>query len=224
MGDVSQFRFVQAHAGRLAGPFLEIGSRDYGNTQPLRALFPGADYLGVDMLDGPGVDRVADLTGSFEAVDELLGGRRFGTILSMSVLEHCEDPFRMAENMTRLLAPGGRIVLSVPFAWDFHGYPSDYWRFTAEGVKKLFPRIAWEDEDSRWHSTVPGESRRIDGDIGMLYLRGRNLRRTATGPRRFELAIARGLARLGFLRWLFRRSRLMTPTMIDMVGTVRETG
>ena len=30
---------------------------------------------------------------------------------------------------------------SVPFVWRIHAYPSDYWRFTKEGVKLLFPRI-----------------------------------------------------------------------------------
>ncbi len=153
MGDTNQYRFVLKHKGGLSGPFLEIGSRDYGNTQNLRAFFPGEPYIGVDLGNGDGVDKVLDLTQPFDVIDRTLEQQRFGTIFSFSVMEHCENPFLMAENMTRLLKPGGKIVLSVPFAWKFHGYPSDYWRFTKEGVKKLFPQLEWDTEKTgRWHS------------------------------------------------------------------------
>ena len=148
MGDANQHRFVLELKDRLSGPFLEIGSRNYGNTQDLRSLFKGDTYIGADLSDGDGVDVVLDLTQSFEVIDEKLGHQRFGTIFSFSVMEHCDNPFLMAENMVQLLKPGGKVVLSVPFAWKFHGYPSDYWRFTTEGVKKLFPRIDWDAGDS----------------------------------------------------------------------------
>ena len=141
MGDINQCQFVLRHKDALSGPFLEIGSRDYGSTQDLRSFFPGETYVGVDLSAGDSVDKVLDLTQPFEVIDEALEQQRFGTIFSLSVMEHCDQPFLMAENMTCLLKPGGRIVLSVPFAWKFHGYPSDYWRFTQEGVKKLFPKI-----------------------------------------------------------------------------------
>ena len=96
-------------------------------------MFQGEDYLGVDMLEGRRVDKVVDFTHPFEEVDAAVEGRRFGTIICMSVLEHCDQPFLMAENITRLLVPGGSLVVSVPFVFKFHGFPSDYWRFTPEG-------------------------------------------------------------------------------------------
>lgn len=39
VGDIDQLKFVQAHSAELRGPFLEVGSHDYGSTQDLRALF-----------------------------------------------------------------------------------------------------------------------------------------------------------------------------------------
>lgn len=58
----SQLKFVQAHRSELRGPFLEVGSRDYGSTQDLRALFSGETYVGVDLSEGKSVDRIVDLT------------------------------------------------------------------------------------------------------------------------------------------------------------------
>ena len=142
MGDANQYSFIKGYAGNLVGPYMEVGSKDYGTTQNIRPLLlNGATYIGVDMESGKGVDQVLDLTQDFDAIDRELGGERFGTIICLSVLEHCADPFGMARNLTRLLQKNGKVVVSVPFAWKFHGYPSDYWRFTHEGVKLLFPEL-----------------------------------------------------------------------------------
>ena len=89
MGDVNQFEFVSHIAPTLTGPFLEIGSRNYGNTQDLRSMFmPCGEYVGVDMSDGEGVDYVVDLTRPFAEIDTALHGKRFATIFCLSVLEH----------------------------------------------------------------------------------------------------------------------------------------
>jgi hypothetical protein len=46
--------------------------------------------------------------------------------------------------LTDCLAPGGTILVSAPFVWRVHAYPSDYFRFTVEGVRSLFPGIEWD--------------------------------------------------------------------------------
>jgi SAM-dependent methyltransferase len=223
MGDINQYQFISEQRDRLSGPFLEIGSRDYGSTQDLRSLFPGEEYVGVDLSEGPGVDAVLDLTQPFDVIDKALGLRRFGTIFSLSVMEHCENPFLMAENMTRLLAPGGKVVLSVPFAWKFHGYPSDYWRFTAEGVKKLFPQLDWDAEGREcWHSPKKGDFRRVDEFVGMAPLSGRYYRERGETLRGVGADFLKVFRSLGLFRWLLGYRYLMLPTMINMVGVLRK--
>lgn len=107
MGDINQSEFVLKHKEKLSGPFLEIGSRNYGNTQDLRSFFSDETYVGVDLSEGESVDKVLDFTMPFDALDKALDNQRFGTIFSFSVMEHCDNPFLMAENMMRLLKPGG---------------------------------------------------------------------------------------------------------------------
>lgn len=137
----SEWTWLKRIAPNLKGPFLEIGSRipDERPSQPqLRTLWPGEPYTGVDAQPGPGVDLVADVNGS----TELPAAR---TALCISTLEHTPDPFGMAKAITRALEPGGRLVVCVPFAHAYHGHPSDYWRFTPNGVKVLF------GSHIRWH-------------------------------------------------------------------------
>jgi SAM-dependent methyltransferase len=92
---------------------------------------------GVDLEAGPGVDIVADL-------EEPVALGLFAHIDCVSVLEHSRRPWLLAANLERLLQPGGTLFVEAPFVWRIHSYPSDYWRFTVEGVRLLFPHIVWD--------------------------------------------------------------------------------
>ena len=159
MGDINQLTIVQRNLELVGEPVIEIGSKDYGSTPDFRSLVPGLKYVGVDMEAGKGVDVVVDLTDSFDRVDEALGGLRFNTIICFSVLEHCRNPFKMCETITGLLQEGGRVFISVPFSWQIHTFPSDYWRFTAAGVRALFPELGFEEARSWMSTSEPGQIR-----------------------------------------------------------------
>ena len=51
-------------------------------------------------------------------------------ILCTQVLEHLKYPTRALQEMNRLLKPGGRLYLTVPFASEEHMMPYDYFRYT----------------------------------------------------------------------------------------------
>jgi SAM-dependent methyltransferase len=157
MGDQNQIIFGLEHRQLLCPPFLEVGSRDHGNTATFRQYLPHrpGEYIGVDVSAGQGVDRIVDLAGASVEVERVVP-ERFRTIFCLSVLEHCRDPFQMARNLERLLSPGGYLYVSVPFAWRIHNYPADYWRFTPDGVRALFPGMDFPSEQSVYHSTAPG--------------------------------------------------------------------
>jgi SAM-dependent methyltransferase len=86
-----------------------------------------------------GVDQVIDLTAGVGSLPE----RHFELIVCCSVLEHVSQPWKMAENLTRLMAPGGKLYMSVPWVWRYHAYPDDYFRFSFRGVAALFPDLDW---------------------------------------------------------------------------------
>ena len=114
-------------------------------------------------------------------------------------------------------------MLSVPFAWKFHGYPSDYWRFTREGVKKLFPRIDWdEDDNNRWHTPKRGDFRELDDSLGIVHLSGKYYRQRGMLLRGVAADLLKVVRSLGLLRWLLGYRYLMLPTMIDMIGVLRD--
>ena len=78
----------------------------------------GADYVGT-----------ADRTGLPDA--------SFDLVICTQVLEHVPRPVDALREVRRILGRSGKLVFSVPHVWFFHPHPSDYWRFTQEGVLEL---------------------------------------------------------------------------------------
>ncbi len=218
MGDINQLTFARKHRDLFRGPYLEVGSRDYGSTQNLREVFSDGEFVGIDMLEGQGVDQVLDLTLPFEQISAALGGRRFGSVFCLSVMEHCDQPFAMGDAITRLLEPGGAVYISVPHAWMFHGYPSDYWRFTHEGIKKLFPELTFDMSIARWSTDVVGEYHPIDEEISRIHLSSSWQRRRHGGGRALGASLLKAGGALGLWGWLTRHRYVLPPTMIDMIG------
>ena len=151
MGDINQQVYLEQFLPRVEGPVLEVGSKEYGSTSTFRKQFSQWPYVGVDMQAGLGVDQVIDLV---EGVGEL-PENSFALVICCSVLEHVTKPWKMAENLTRLLHPQGRLFISVPWVWRYHAYPDDYFRFSFRGIMQLFPDLDWEH--IHYSTTVPGE-------------------------------------------------------------------
>lgn len=125
--------YVRPRQGRT----LIVGSQIYAGKEDRRKRYQ--DALGVDMLDGPGVDLVGDLE---EPVPPSMVGA-FSHIECMSVLEHSRRPWLLAGNLQAVLESEGTIFVAVPFCWRVHNYPADYWRFTYQGIEALFPGVQW---------------------------------------------------------------------------------
>jgi len=175
------------------------------------------------MESGPGVDVILDFTLPFTDIDRQLNGRRFSTIICLSVMEHCTQPFLMAENLTRLLLPGGKLCLAVPFAFHFHAYPSDYWRFTYEGVKLLFPQLKFDlAQGAAGATSQTGEFKPLDKEIGMISFGSKWHRRQGHFFRGLVAKTLGSLGKIGILRWLAGHDYLLAPTELFMIGTLRE--
>lgn len=62
----------------------------------------------------------------------------FDVVFSFDVLEHVSDPFGSARELARVLKPGGRLFIDLPFLQLEHGYPHHYFNATRMGLRQLF--------------------------------------------------------------------------------------
>jgi SAM-dependent methyltransferase len=109
----SAFKFVARAVMQLPPRrrVLELGSRvvagPWPYAGPVRPLFDGAEYLGVDAAPGEGVDVVGDA-----GVWRPDPFRRFDTVVCTEVLEHAPGARDLCENARRLLEPGGVFIVT----------------------------------------------------------------------------------------------------------------
>lgn len=64
-----------------------------------------------------------------------LPDNRYDTILISEVFEHIAEPDMLWAELTRILKPGGKMLVSVPFLYKIHEAPHDYFRYTEFALK-----------------------------------------------------------------------------------------
>ncbi len=122
-------------AGLKEGRMLEIG----GRLNPRNKDFPNFDYSALDLTDAPGADvkvEAGDITNCPHIQDE-----SFDFIFSLDVFEHIDKPWLAGAEIERLLRPGGITMHSTLFSWRYHPCPIDYWRYSPDALRSLFPNL-----------------------------------------------------------------------------------
>ena len=77
----------------------------------------------------------------------------FGYVYSMAVFEHLHSPWLAAEEIHRVLKPGGKVFVITAFMQHMHGYPNHYFNMTLSGLKQIFKNFEIESlRPSKWSS------------------------------------------------------------------------
>jgi SAM-dependent methyltransferase len=152
------WRSLRATIGELAtsasGVLLDVGcsERPYGALfAPHVRRYVGLDYPPALLDKQPELWSILDR--ARRSVDVFGDGRRlpfadgsFDTVLSTEVLEHVMAPGAMVEEMARVLKPGGRLLITVPFVQPLHERPSDFFRYTPYSLRELVEQSGLEAE------------------------------------------------------------------------------
>lgn len=116
----------------LHGDLLDLGC----GTKPYASWFNKVrSHIGADVMETAQADVVITVGERLPFPDG-----SFDSVLCTQVLEHVSDTHDIAEEIARVLRPGGCLLLSVPFLYHLHGAPHDYQRLTEYGLQKLLER------------------------------------------------------------------------------------
>ncbi|WP_199560162.1 class I SAM-dependent methyltransferase [Sphingomonas psychrotolerans] len=128
-------REIATLAAQCSGRLLDVGC----GSKPYRSLFSTPDYIGLE-IDSP-------MTRTRGFADAFYDGHRFPfddasfeTVLCNQVLEHVFNPEEFVREIARVLKPGGKLLLTVPFVWDEHEQPYDFARYSSFGLRDLLSR------------------------------------------------------------------------------------
>lgn len=95
----------------------------------------------LDIADGPFVDYIVD--GHSLPFEE----NTFDLVIAQESLEHFENPSIAVDEIYRVLKPGGIFYVQVPFIIGYHPGPTDFWRYTKEGIRKLTEQAGFTCEN-----------------------------------------------------------------------------
>jgi SAM-dependent methyltransferase len=114
---------------------LDVGC---GEATISEVFFSEGSYTGIDVenrISSEKKKRISfDLYDGFELP---YPDGSFEQVLCMEVFEHVANLELMLREIYRVLKPGGRIIVTVPFMWPEHEMPQDFRRYTANGLANL---------------------------------------------------------------------------------------
>lgn len=96
-------------------------------------------YIGVDLPENKTADVHISADGKIQ-----MSEKSIDLVLSTQVLEHVTNPSAYLLEAHRILKDDGLMILSTHGYWMFHPDPTDFWRWTSTGLKKIVEEAGFE--------------------------------------------------------------------------------
>ncbi len=137
-------KHISELAGHITGKTLDVGC----GSKPYAHLYHSNEYVGLE-IDSP-QNRAS------KNADYYYDGNRFpfadgifDSVVANEVFEHVFNPDQFLCEVFRVLAPGGMILLTMPFVWDEHEQPYDFARYSSFGIRALLEKYGFEIIEQR---------------------------------------------------------------------------
>lgn len=112
---------------------LDLGGRARSGWL-LKEQLNGVNVTCLDIVEGPGVDVVADA----HEMSRFLPHSYFDAAVSVSVFEHLLMPWKVVLELNKVVRVGGLILIQTHQTLGIHDHPWDYWRFSDSAWAGLF--------------------------------------------------------------------------------------
>lgn len=184
------------YAAALEGEVLNAGAGD----RDLRSLVPGRVH-NQDIVEGLHSADI-DIVSPLHRIP--VEDRFFDAIVCNAVLEHVANPEEVMAEFARVSKPGGLLYLCVPFMQPEHLDPTDFQRYTLDGLKLLAERHGFD--------VLAGEGmHNVYVTLGWVALEW------LTSSDRWRYRLARRIA----FPWLARRARRPGPHVHSLASAYR---
>ncbi|PWU21359.1 MAG: methyltransferase type 11 [Bdellovibrio sp.] len=147
------WEWIQKNANQPGLRVLEIGSRSVISDALWKKAIPGCDYTGFDALAGKNVDVVGDI----HRLSDYFSESSFDLVLSFAVFEHLAMPWIAVEEISKVLATNGHVVIETHFSYSEHELPWHFFQFNSNALEVMFcPELGFEIIDSGLDTPIVG--------------------------------------------------------------------
>ncbi len=141
MGDLIAMAYQESLKNHARGKLIDLGSGNIPLYQAYRQYIKDVLCSDRDLSDRRNLhlDLACDLRHPLP-----IRNSEFDTLVLSDVLEHIPNPELLWNEMSRILSPGGTIILSTPFLYALHEQPEDYFRYSRYALERFVSRSGFK--------------------------------------------------------------------------------
>ena len=131
----------------ISGSVLDIGSKSIKSSYYKKIqIKENTNITFTDLNEGEGVVKL-NVEEDFPFEDNT-----FDCVISFHLFEHVFNYQNSAKEIQRILKPGGKFIIAVPFMHKFHADPDDFFRFTDSAIKRIWSSSGLQCESMEYVS------------------------------------------------------------------------
>jgi SAM-dependent methyltransferase len=135
------YKHLKKYFDKVNGKMLDFGC----GSKPYKSEFKNVNqYIGVD-IETKGHDHTnEDIDFYYDGKHLPFKSNEFDAVFASEVLEHVPNIEESLLEIERVLKPGGKLLLSIPFVFPEHEMPFDFRRLTINGMRQILTEFGFE--------------------------------------------------------------------------------
>ncbi|MBX2959218.1 MAG: class I SAM-dependent methyltransferase [Flavobacteriales bacterium] len=134
-GRAAIYLSVKKFATTISGKTVDVGS----GSKPYKDLFKNVtEYIGLDIEQSGHNHQTSDIDVFYDGKTFPFKNSTIDSLVFFEVLEHVFNPDEFLSEIARVVKPGGKCLVTIPFLWGEHEQPYDFARYSSFGLKHLF--------------------------------------------------------------------------------------
>jgi len=138
------FDHIKDLASNVTGKTLDVGC----GSKPYQSLYKSSEYIGLE-IDSPANREIKNADYFYDGNIFPFSNDSFDSVVMNQVFEHVFNPNECLEEVSRILKKDGKLLLTIPFAWDEHEQPYDFARYSSFGIKSILEKHGFEILEQR---------------------------------------------------------------------------
>ena len=136
---------IRKMSPKMHGKFIDFGC----GAMPYKQVFKVNEFRGLDIKkSGHDVNEMHNDVIFYDGGEIPLESSSIDSVFASEVFEHIFELESTLGEINRILKPGGKLLITVPFIWEEHEVPYDFARYSSYGLSYILEKNQFQVEES----------------------------------------------------------------------------